>query len=42
MAANELRWDADDGFRVVEFSPSRFEDYADVKAALLSAGGSSR
>jgi predicted KAP-like P-loop ATPase len=37
MAANQLRSDAEGNFLVVEFSPWRFEDYADVKAALLAA-----
>lgn len=37
MAAKSLRADTEDTFLVVEFSPWRFEDYEDVKAALLEA-----
>jgi KAP family P-loop domain len=37
MAAQQLRAEKDNAFLVVEFSPWRFEDYADVKASLLAA-----
>lgn len=37
MGARQLRAEGDGEFLVVEFSPWRFEDYEDVKAALLAA-----
>jgi hypothetical protein len=37
MTANQLRAAEGAPFQVIEFSPWRFEDYADVKAALLEA-----
>jgi hypothetical protein len=37
MTAKELRDDKEQDYAVVEFSPWRYQDYEDVKAALLAA-----